>query len=403
MEQISTTTIRRLSRQFAAHCRAPRVVRMEVLVTGRCNLLCTYCHVDRAKGEGDMSYETARTAVDFLIDSSRGAECIGITFLGGEPMKKFDLIRETIGYAKPAARRAGKKVLFGMQTNGLLISEEHASYFRDAGLRYCLSVDGAQSTNDRYRMTTNARGTYAVLSRKMGLLKRYQPWQGARMTVMPSDARRLGENIRRLHEDLGINQFIFGVATRVEWENSQVADYVHGLLDAYEYWIERQTHSPHRFRIGFFEALHNDTGQDDVSGCREKRWGCGAGSGRIAVSPNGVLHGCSKLAWVAGDGAGSHSLRLGTVATGMTEIQNRSRLLAHGVAPRSKCASCEIAGRCNGGCYAANLADGHNMYIPADYYCKLMFAQNHILDCIRCDRRTLPTAGSAAQRERVDV
>jgi uncharacterized protein len=215
----------------------------------------------------------------------------------------------------------------------------------------------------------------------MKMLKQYQHWQGARMTVMPEDSRQLGENIRLLHEELAINQFVLGFATHVEWTDEQIANFGAGLCDAFDYFVDQRTvHRSRRIRIGLFEL-----GQLNESFVDQGRmsWGCGAGSGRLAISPDGTFHGCSKLAWGTNGGSKNAPLPLGSVGTGFSKPDNRLKLLDHTSGPRIKCHNCEIAAFCNGGCHAANIADTNDMFVPADYFCKLMFAQKHACDYAR--------------------
>lgn len=378
--------IRSLTKQLAAMATSPRIVKLELILTEACNLSCTYCFEYHADHGQSMSLETARGAVDFLMAASRDSTWVGITFMGGEPMLRFGLIQEVINYAKEGFRESGKRVAFDMQTNGLLIREEHARIFHASGLKYCLSLDGMRATNDRHRRTPGGSGTFQIVARKMPLLKRYQPWQGVRMTIMPEDAGALAANISELHEGLGINQFILGFATHVQWSDLQIADYAKGLCESFDYFLnERVAKKSRRLRISLFELGGLEESHVHV---RHSSWGCGAGSGRLAVLPSGDLHGCSKLAW-GPEGSRKSALPLGSVATGISVPENRDKLLDHTATPRAKCHSCEIANSCQGGCYATNYADTGNIYIPADYFCKLMFAQKYACDYARSRLRVL--------------
>lgn len=376
-----------LSRQLLLQANAPRTVRLELILTEACNLGCTYCFEYNADHQNNMSLETATAAVDYLLEASRTSPWIGITFMGGEPMLRFELIEKIISYAKRQASTAKKRVTFGMQTNGVLIKPAHAKYFRDVGLRYCLSLDGVRGTNDKYRQTLGGSGTFQIVAAKIRMLKAYQPWQGARMTIMPECAPDLDSNIRALHEEFSINQFIIGPATHVDWSDSQVAHYSSSLKRAFDFFAEeRVQNKSRRLRIGLFEI--GQLSQGYVAG-RAEAWGCGAGSGRLAVAPDGSFHGCSKLAWGVTGGSKAAPLPLGSVDTGMSQPENRLKLLDHTVAPRLKCHACEIATHCSGGCHAANIADTGDMYIPADYFCKLMFAQKDACEYARSRIRDL--------------
>ncbi len=357
---------------------------LELILTEACNLACSYCFEYGADRARSMSPETARAAIDFLIDASRDSDWVGIGLMGGEPMLRFDLVREVVEYARRQASAAAKTVSFQMTTNGMLLKEEHLRFFKRAGLQYCLSLDGAQEDHDRYRKTRSGKGSFETVVRKMRLLKRYQHWQGARMTVMPDTAARLRENVKRLHEELAINQFIIGIATHVRWADGRIADYCRGLKEAFEYYLhQRLLRRSQRLRIGLYELGQFDQAYDDAyvaaGGCG---WGCGAGSGRIAVQTDGTFHGCSKLAWGPA-GSRAAPLPLGSVRSGLSRPENREKLLTHTADVRPRCGACEMAPFCGGGCYAVSFTDTGNIHVPADYYCKLMFAQKAACDYAR--------------------
>jgi uncharacterized protein len=387
---MSSSKITSLVRQLAAQRLSPRIVKLELILVEACNLRCNYCFEFASEPGRSMSRETALQAVDLLFDASRGSEWVGITFIGGEPMLRFDLICAVMERAENLAGNTEKRTCFDMNTNGVLLEEKHARFFSEQGLAYCLSLDGRQDDNDRHRKARNGDGAYALIAGKLRMLKRHQHWQGARVTVMPDTAARLAENVTSLHDELGINQFIIGFATSVPWSDAQITDYASGLMETFEFYLEeRLAKRSRRLRISILDVGPISEAYLARGGCD---FGCGAGSGRIAVAPDGTLHGCTKLAFAAGR---KDDYTLGTVKTGLSRPENRRKLLDHSAEFRPKCRYCEIAAFCTGGCYAANLTDTGDLYTPADYYCKLMFAQKTAADYAR---RRLATLGIKSLR-----
>jgi len=166
-----------------------------------------------------MTKSTAFRAVDFFVEQSRNSDWIELTFIGGEPLLEYDLIKSTIRYAQDHSIRKekNKRIGFTITTNGTLLEEEHVQFFHDNKCRYLLSLDGASDTNDAYRKMRNGQSQYEIIRQKMPMLKSYQPWQGARVTVLPQTARQLAKNIETLHRELKINQFVIGFATGTHW------------------------------------------------------------------------------------------------------------------------------------------------------------------------------------------
>ena len=324
-----------------------------------------------------MERDCAIDAVDFAFEQNRDAPSLGISFIGGEPMLCYDLIREVVEHARYRATACEKQVGFDLTTNGVLLTARHARYFRDVGLRYLLSLDGARADHDRYRPKRGGGGSFETVAKKMHMLKGFQPWQGARMTVMPEMAAHLCTNVKHLHEELAINQFVIASATNTKWPDRDVAAYNLSLKELFEYYMRRLSGESHRrLRIGLLEV--GSVSVTPAAGGSEA-WGCGAGSGRLAVSPDGMFSGCSKLSW-GRTGWKDAPLPLGNVATGFDPGPSRQLLLDHSLAARRKCSSCELRNSCSGGCYAANYVDSGDIYEPSDSFCKLMLAQKDAAD-----------------------
>ena len=47
-----------------------------------------------------MDKETARKAIDFVIQSSQNRRNIEVDFFGGEPLMAMDVVRDTVEYAR---------------------------------------------------------------------------------------------------------------------------------------------------------------------------------------------------------------------------------------------------------------------------------------------------------------
>lgn len=75
-----------------------------------CNLRCKYCFADEGAYHSRrefMSLETAKKAIDFLIENSGSRKILETDFFGGEPLMNFDVVKQTVYYAKEQAARRG--------------------------------------------------------------------------------------------------------------------------------------------------------------------------------------------------------------------------------------------------------------------------------------------------------
>jgi len=132
-------------------------------LTEKCNMRCKYCiyHENqggyRRFGNADMTFDIAKKAIDDLVINS-GEETIHVTFYGGEPLLKFNLIKNCIDYCK---NFKDKKISYAITTNCTLVTKEIAEYFSKLkNLHITASLDGPKDINDKYRVYINGKGTF---------------------------------------------------------------------------------------------------------------------------------------------------------------------------------------------------------------------------------------------------
>jgi uncharacterized protein len=141
-------------------------VRQIVLeLTEKCNLRCGYCIYNEAYtdkrnfGSQDMTKDIAKKAIDYAGLHGDKDAGIAITFYGGEPLIKFDLIKYCIGYAQTTIK--DRQVRFSMTTNLTLMTEEIAQYLASIkDLSIVCSIDGPKNIHDSYRKDINGVGSF---------------------------------------------------------------------------------------------------------------------------------------------------------------------------------------------------------------------------------------------------
>lgn len=137
-----------------------------VKIAERCNLNCTYCymynHADQQyrSRPAFMSREVFRAMIDRVLaysDSHEG-HAMGLVFHGGEPML-FDphKMDEWLTEVRPIV---GQKIIYIMQTNATLVSDEWIEVIKKHGIRASVSLDGPPQINDAFRIDHKGEGSY---------------------------------------------------------------------------------------------------------------------------------------------------------------------------------------------------------------------------------------------------
>ena len=119
------------------------ITKLLLTVTDKCMLACSYCYVPEAptgieinscnnnpicKRNSDMTWDVAKQAIDSFAEIIREnhQKKIHIRFHGGEPLIKYDLIKQSIEYANEIFGNV--LVEYHMNTNGILMSKEKLKF-----------------------------------------------------------------------------------------------------------------------------------------------------------------------------------------------------------------------------------------------------------------------------------
>lgn len=157
--------------------RDPLVFHLLAKPTGAaCNLDCKYCFFLSKDGlypdgRTRMSDALLEAYIQQLLAAQQSPE-VNIAWQGGEPtLMGLDFFKRSIGYVT-RYRKPGQKILHTLQTNGMLLDDEWARFFKEHGFLVGLSVDGPQAMHDAYRVTKNGRGTFEQVMQAWVVLHR---------------------------------------------------------------------------------------------------------------------------------------------------------------------------------------------------------------------------------------
>lgn len=146
-----------------------------LVLTLRCNQKCLYCHssaVDPARTDMDMSLETARQAVDFIL--STPSPSLMIEFQGGEPLLNWPVLRFVVEYAQERNKRSGKDLAISLVTNLTLMTEEKLDFLLDRGVAVCSSLDGPEDLHAQNRIFLGGSAHERVTYWLREIQKRYE-------------------------------------------------------------------------------------------------------------------------------------------------------------------------------------------------------------------------------------
>jgi len=142
-----------------------------------CNLDCKYCFFlsKEMLYAGDrfrMSDELLETYIQQLLEAQPLGE-VNVAWQGGEPtLMGIDFFRRAIEYVEKY-RRPGQVIRHTMQTNGTLLKDEWAAFFKQHNFLIGLSVDGPKHMHDAYRVSKRGAGSFDQVMRGHRALRRH--------------------------------------------------------------------------------------------------------------------------------------------------------------------------------------------------------------------------------------
>lgn len=352
-----------------------------------CNIDCTYCfylekealYPERNKN-WRMTDETLETYIQQHIAAQRGDHVL-FAWQGGEPtMMGLDFFRRVVALCAKYAN--GKKIEHALQTNGIVLNDEWASFFAENQFLIGLSIDGPAHLHNQYRVNRAGKGTHEQVVAAMALLKAHHV---AFNTLTVVGKHNVG-HAREVYDFLlaaGSRHMQFiPLVERMSTEESSVLNLVlpgesaatlapwtvpswqfgEFLNQIFDIWIQRDVE---HVSVQMFDvALAAWTGQPPVLCVHSET--CGHA---FALESNGDLYNCDHFVYpehLLGN-IHQHSIE---------EMNNSEQANAFGLAKRETltpdCRRCDYRFACHGGCPKHRFAvsptghPGHN-YLCAGY------------------------------------
>ena len=331
-----------------------------------CNMRCGYCFAstgDYHEGRKLMPFSVASRAVEFLLEGSGNRKRLEVDFFGGEPLMNFDVVKETVLFAREREKEYGKKIGFTITTNGSLLDKKTAEFINENMDNIVLSIDGRKQVNDRMRKFTDGSGTYDDIMPK---LKSFVASRGDKSYYIRGTftANNLDFCSDVLYlADEGFKEIsIEPVAAEKGKAYALKEEHLPRIYQEYDRLAEKYIDYYEKgkgFRYYHF-LLDLDGGP-----CVYKRVSsCGSGVEYFAVTPDGELYPCHQF-------VGRKEYLMGDVWKGVSNKTLQKEFSENTVYHKKKCRECWARFYCSGGCQANAAAFNNNLKEPYDIECKL--------------------------------
>jgi uncharacterized protein len=292
---------------------------------------------------------------------------VTIAWQGGEPtLMGVEFFRRSVELANQYLG-PGQRAVYTIQTNGTLIDDEWAAFFRDNNVLVGISIDGPQALHDTYRVNKGGAGSFAEVMRGLGHLRAAGVDWNALTTVHAANGDH-GRGVYRFLRDECEARYIQFIpiierqttperdgAPETSWrdralyvqEGSQVAhrsvgaeQYGRFLIDVFEEWVRRDIGEVY---VQMFDvALANWVGEPPGLCVHSET--CGLA---LALEHTGDVYSCDHFV--------EPRYRLGNIKeSSLLTLVSSQRQVEFGRAKRETlpeyCLDCDVRFACHGGC-----------------------------------------------------
>lgn len=174
-------------------------------ITKKCNMDCFYCYEQDKKSE--YTWEEIKQVIDNIFHSLKNDRA-HIEFLGGEPMLRWDLVKQSYEYIM--VNYPSSVTEFTITTNGTIVTDEIIEYLKNnKKLSMAISIDGTKYSN-QLRYMKNYKCGYDVVVPNIKKLVEGKLDVQAHIVTHPFNVAWMKDNIEHLH-NLGVK--LIGIGT----------------------------------------------------------------------------------------------------------------------------------------------------------------------------------------------
>ncbi|MBP3869545.1 MAG: SPASM domain-containing protein [Faecalicoccus sp.] len=337
-----------------------------------CNLRCRYCfYADvsqnrEVSSQGVMKEDTLNALVDGIYDYIGQDGVANISFQGGEPtVAGIDYFKE---FAELVDQKK-MKVNWSMQTNGTLLNDDFARFFKEHKFLLGISLDGYKQIHDRNRYDARKQGAFDRVLKGIELFEKH----GVEYNILTVVTRQLSRHPKELFDFYKNHKFQYiqlipclpeldgndpsGLALRA----GEYASFYNSFFDAWK----KEIQSGGFMSINLFENV-----QAMLMGQSPYQCGMiGHCSKQFVIEGNGDVYPCDFYCldeWKLGN------VKEDNFDTMQNSI-NAKRFIETSQCKKAPCDKCKYVGICSGGCRRQNVC-----YLT-DSFCAYKKVLDHIV------------------------
>ncbi len=353
-------------------------------VSSCCNLNCKYCYVFN---QGDTSYqhEPAIISDDMILPivnrikehcEAHNIKTFLVIFHGGEPlMVPKEFYNKFITTAKESIK--GTEILYGLQTNGTLLTQELFSYLDKLEISIGVSLDGPAEASRHRVYRHSGKNAYTNIIRGINIIKNNNfPVNILSVINTEEDPHIIYSHLKE--KTISSVDFLF---PDIRYDNKDTQPTGEWLATMFDLWYNDKDESKPMIRyfdtiVGLLMGVERGY---EVLGRKTNK--------TISIKPNGNLELVDNLK-ICGDGFTHTGLNIRTNSfDDMSQNETMKKYYnshADSVLCK-KCRECIIKNICGGGNLAHRYSEINGFNNPSAYCKDILLLVSHIQNCLMND------------------
>lgn len=321
------------------------------IVTKDCQLACKYCYLVGKNEKERMTWDVAKTAIDYILDHEREytEQSVVWDFIGGEPFLEIDLIDKICDYLKIEMFRRNhhwfNSYRFSFSTNGINYHEEKVQRFIKKNISHLsvgITIDGTCRKHDlnrvwKHRNGEPERGSYDDVVQNIPLWLSQFPGGSTKVTISSADIPYIKESVMHLYS-LGIHEVNINCVFENVWHKGDDKLFENQLMQLADAIIDGDYYK--YYACSFFSEYIGKPMNPETD---NQNW-CGAGR-MLAVDATGTFYPCTRFAQYSL--RSKPALTIGNIHDGIDRNRLRPFLtLDRCTQSPQQCIDCEVASGC---------------------------------------------------------
>lgn len=336
-------------------------------IAASCNLACPYCFAQTDGGFhfGSFNEKKIEDTIDFIV-AHRNKMPVSITFFGGEPLLRFDLMKHTVKYVNEKYK--DEPIGYSITTNGTLVNDEIIQFFKDNKVAVLVSIDGP---DNEFNVRHYKDGTKSIND----VLKNIKKFQEAKVPIeLRATLLNINPYICQTFQFFEEMKVPFSIIFAFSSENTShhYADYDENTMSS----IEKQMEDLYLYyakKVRNHELIYNKRCSEIMNILRyrvKRNLSCAAGRTTFTITSKGDIFSCAHF-------MNNKDRIIGNIYNETPLTEKWNDFTPTPMNNREKCPDCWVRNLCNGGCMAQLIHAGRKNTDPLpEDECHLTKAEN---------------------------